>query len=216
MSHQSSVTLADVAACGVIPVVVLKDAAHAQPLAEALLAGGITTAEVTFRTDAAVESIRAMSSVEGMLVGAGTVISAEQVDQAAEAGARYIVSPGLSAAVVRRSVEGELLALPGVANASNIMEALELGLSAVKFFPAEVNGGAKAIKALAAPFPGLEFVPTGGVGLNNLADYLALPQVPAVGGSWMVPGDLVAAGAWEQITALASDAVAAVSQARSN
>lgn len=191
-----------------VPVVVLDDAAQADPLAGALVAGGLPVAEVTFRTAAAAESIRIMADRGDILLGAGTVLTVDQVDQAVAAGASYIVSPGLSRAVVERCQEHGVLALPGAVSATEIQAALELGLTTVKFFPAGTSGGAPAIKALAAPFGGVKFVPTGGVGPANLHDYLAIPAVSAVGGSWMVPRDLVNSGDYAKITELTADAVA--------
>lgn len=191
-----------------VPVVVLDDATQADPLAGALVAGGLPVAEVTFRTAAAAESIRIMADRGDILLGAGTVLTVEQVDQAVAAGASYIVSPGLSRAVVERCQEHGVLALPGAVSATEIQAALELGLTTVKFFPAGTSGGAPAIKALAAPFGGVKFVPTGGVGPANLHDYLAIPAVSAVGGSWMVPRDLVNSGDYAKITDLTADAVA--------
>ncbi|MEO7126433.1 MAG: bifunctional 4-hydroxy-2-oxoglutarate aldolase/2-dehydro-3-deoxy-phosphogluconate aldolase [Nakamurella sp.] len=190
-----------------VPVVVLDDPAHAGPLAEALVAGGLPVAEVTFRTRAAVAAITAMSARGDMLVGAGTVLTPEQVDAAVDAGASYIVSPGLDADVVRRCRERGVLPLPGVVTATEIQAAIALGLEAVKFFPAAVSGGAPAIKALSAPFTGLKFVPTGGIGPNNLAEYIALPSVLAVGGSWMVPRAAIAAGDFARIATLTAEAV---------
>lgn len=196
-----------IAASRLVPVVVLDDAAHAAELAEALVAGGLPAAEVTFRTAAAVASIRAMSANADMLVGAGTVLTPEQVDAAVDAGARYIVSPGFSAPVVRRALERGVLPLPGTVTATEVQAALAEGLTAVKFFPAETSGGAAAIKALSAPFADVRFVPTGGIGPANLAQYLALPSVLAVGGSWMVPRDVIAAGDFARITELTAEAV---------
>jgi 2-dehydro-3-deoxyphosphogluconate aldolase/(4S)-4-hydroxy-2-oxoglutarate aldolase len=195
-------------AARLVPVVVLDDAADADALAGALVAGGLPVAEVTFRTAAAPDSIRAMTARGDILVGAGTVLTVEQVDQAVAAGARFIVSPGLSRAVVQRCQEHGVLALPGAVTASEVMAALELGLTTVKFFPAGTSGGPAAIKALAAPFGDVRFVPTGGVGPKNLADYLSLPCVAAVGGSWMVPRDRVKAGDFAGIRQLTEDAVA--------
>jgi len=200
--------LEDLSAARLVPVVVLDDAKHADPLAAALAAGGLPVAEVTFRTAAAEESIRAMAARGDMLVGAGTVLTVEQVDRAVAAGASYIVSPGLSRAVVERCREHGVLALPGAVTATEVQAALELGLTAVKFFPAATSGGAPAIKALAAPFGGLGFVPTGGIGPKNLHEYLAIDAVLAVGGSWMVPRDVVAAEDFAQITTLTAHAVA--------
>jgi 2-dehydro-3-deoxyphosphogluconate aldolase/(4S)-4-hydroxy-2-oxoglutarate aldolase len=201
-------TLAQLGAARLVPVVVLDDAADADPLAAALVAGGLPVAEVTFRTDAAEESIRAMSARGDMLVGAGTVLTPAQVDLAVAAGASYIVSPGLSLAVVERCHEHGVLALPGAVTATEVQAALELGLTTVKFFPAGTSGGAPAIAALSAPFVGVQFVPTGGVGPKNLHDYLAIPAVVAVGGSWMVPRATVRDRNFAEITRLTAAAVA--------
>jgi 2-dehydro-3-deoxyphosphogluconate aldolase/(4S)-4-hydroxy-2-oxoglutarate aldolase len=195
-------------AARLVPVVVLDDAAGADGLAGALVAGGLAVAEVTFRTSAAPEAIRVMAARGDILVGAGTVLTVAQVDQAVAAGASFVVSPGLSTAVVQRCAEKGVLALPGAVTATEVQAALELGLSAVKFFPAGTCGGAAAIKALVAPFGGVRFVPTGGVGPGNLAQYLAIPAVAAVGGSWMVPRDLVSAGDFAGIQRLTAQAVA--------
>ena len=197
-------------AARLVPVVVLDDAADADALAGALVEGGLPVAEVTFRTAAAQDSIRAMAARGDILVGAGTVLTPEQVDQAVAAGARFVVSPGLSRAVVERCGEHGVLALPGAVTATEVQAALELGLSTVKFFPAGTSGGPGAIKALAAPFGGVAFVPTGGVGPGNLADYLAVPAVAAVGGSWMVPRDRGKAGDFAGIRTLCAEAVALV------
>ena len=201
-------TLDRLADARLVPVVVLDDAADAAPLAAALVAGGLPVAEVTFRTAAAADSIRAMSERGDMLVGAGTVLTPAQVDQAVAAGASYVVSPGLSRAVVERCHEHGVLALPGAVTATEIQAALELGLTTVKFFPAGTSGGPKAIAALAAPFGGLRFVPTGGVSAANLHEYLAVPAVVAVGGSWMVSKELVRAGEFTEVTRLTAVAVA--------
>ena len=191
-----------------VPVVVLDDAADADLLAAALVAGGLPVAEVTFRTAAAVDSIRAMSARGDLLVGAGTVLTPAQVDLAVAAGASFIVSPGLSRAVVERCQEHGVLALPGAVTATEVQAALDLGLTTVKFFPAGTSGGARAIAALAAPFGGVRFVPTGGIGLTNLHEYLAIPAVAAVGGSWMVPRATVRSGGFAEITRLTAQAVA--------
>ena len=200
--------LSDLSAARLVPVVVLDDAAHADSLAGALVDGGLPVAEVTFRTAAAADAIRAMADRGDILVGAGTVLTADQVDQAVAAGAKYVVSPGLSRAVVERCQEHGVLPLPGAVTATEIQAALELGLDTVKFFPAGTSGGAPAIKALSAPFTGVRFVPTGGVGPANLAEYLEIGAVAAVGGSWMAPRDLVAAGNFAEITRLTAEAVA--------
>lgn len=193
-----------------VPVVVLDDAADANALAGALVAGGLPVAEVTFRTAAAAASIRAMSARGDILVGAGTVLTVAQVDQAVAAGASFVVSPGLSRAVVERCQEKGVLALPGAVTATEVQAALELGITTVKFFPAGTSGGAAAITALAAPFGGVSFVPTGGVGPMNLAEYLSVEAVVAVGGSWMVPRDRVKSGDFAGIQALTAEAVAMV------
>lgn len=193
-----------------VPVVVLDDAADANALAGALVSGGLPVAEVTFRTAAAADSIRAMSARGDILVGAGTVLTVAQVDQAVAAGASFVVSPGLSRAVVERCQDKGVLALPGAVTATEVQAALELGITTVKFFPAGTSGGAAAIKALAAPFGDVRFVPTGGVGPKNLAEYMAIPAVAAVGGSWMVPRDLVKSGDFADIQALTAEAVAMV------
>ncbi|MCR6494399.1 bifunctional 4-hydroxy-2-oxoglutarate aldolase/2-dehydro-3-deoxy-phosphogluconate aldolase [Cellulomonas sp. P24] len=191
-----------------VPVVVLDDAARADALADALVQGGLPVAEVTFRTSAARDAIRAMADRGDILVGAGTVLTPAQVDQAVAAGARFVVSPGLSRAVVERCQDHGVLALPGAVTATEVQAALELGLTTVKFFPAGTSGGPAAIKALAAPFGQVRVVPTGGVGPANLAEYLAIPSVVAVGGSWMVPRDLIAAGDTAAIRTLTAEAVA--------
>ncbi|NKX92418.1 bifunctional 4-hydroxy-2-oxoglutarate aldolase/2-dehydro-3-deoxy-phosphogluconate aldolase [Sanguibacter hominis ATCC BAA-789] len=208
MSPQPQQTLDQLSAARLVPVVVLDDAAHADPLAAALAAGGLPVAEVTFRTAAAADSIRAMAARGDMILGAGTVLTTDQVDLAVAAGASYVVSPGLSRAVVERCQEHGILVLPGAVTATEIQAALELGLTTVKFFPAGTSGGAPAIKALAAPFGGVSFVPTGGVGPANLHEYLAIPAVAAVGGSWMVPKNLVNSGDFAEITRLTAEAVA--------
>ncbi|WP_147106478.1 bifunctional 4-hydroxy-2-oxoglutarate aldolase/2-dehydro-3-deoxy-phosphogluconate aldolase [Nesterenkonia populi] len=215
MSASTSTVLDRLSAVGVIPVIALDDAAQAAPLAEALAEGGLPAAEITFRTDAAAEAIAAaVQARPDVLVGAGTVVAAEQVDAAADAGAQYIVSPGTSARVIERAQHRGLPVLPGAVTATEIQAALECGLDTVKFFPAGTSGGPAAIKALAAPFGGLSFVPTGGVSLNNLADYLSLPAVRAVGGSWITPQGALNAGDYAQIRHLAAEAAAAVAEIR--
>lgn len=203
-----------VLATGIVPVVVLEDHGLAADLGQALLAGGIPVAEVTFRTAAARRSIEAMAQVDGMLVGAGTVVTTEQVDAAVDAGAKFIVSPGLLPEVVERAMERDVVVLPGAVTPSEIMTAMSLGLSTVKFFPAGVYGGPAAIKALGAPFGGISFVPTGGVNLDNLPDYLGLPNVPAVGGTWMVKPDLLANREFDKVTDLSRTAVEAAAAIR--
>ncbi|MFJ4232367.1 bifunctional 4-hydroxy-2-oxoglutarate aldolase/2-dehydro-3-deoxy-phosphogluconate aldolase [Cellulosimicrobium cellulans] len=197
-----------IARARVVPVVVVDDAEQGVLVASALRDGGLPVAEVTFRTAGARAAIEAIArEVPDVLVGAGTVVNAAQVDEAVEAGARFLVSPGLSAAVVRRAQEVGVPVLPGVATPSDVITALDLGLDAVKLFPANVVGGPAAVKAFSAPFPGLRFVPTGGVSAANLLDYLALPSVLAAGGSWMVDAALVRAGDTAEITRRTREAV---------
>lgn len=198
----------------ILPVVVINDAARASALGEALVAGGIPVAEVTFRTDAAVAAIRAMASNSELLVGAGTVLTSGQVDRAAEAGARFIVSPGFSLDVVRRAQEHGLPIFPGAVTPTEIIAALDAGLTTLKFFPANIYGGPAALKALGAPFPQVRFIPTGGVSPANVAEYLALPNVAAVGGSWMVPAHAIHAGDFNTIERLCREAGAAASSFR--
>ena len=200
---------------GIVPVVVLDDAKDAAPLAKALCEGGLPCAQVTFRTAAAEESIRIMSEqFPEMLVGAGTVLTTEQVDRAVAAGAKFIVSPGMNPRIVKYCVEKGILITPGCANPSDIEQALENGLDVVKFFPAEPAGGLKMIKAMAAPYVGVKFMPTGGINQNNVKDYLAYDRILACGGSWMVKGDMVAAGEFDKIKELAAEAVEIVKESR--
>lgn len=206
--------LTRLAAHRLVPVVVLDDAGDAGPLAEALVGGGLPVAEVTFRTAAAPDAIRAMADRGDVLVGAGTVVTPEQVDRAVAAGAQYLVSPGTSRAVVERAQEHGVPVLPGAVTATEVQAALDLGLDTVKFFPAGTSGGSAAIAALASPFGGVRFVPTGGVGPANLDAYLALPCVAAVGGSWMVPRDRVRAGDLAGVRALVADAVGLATRLR--
>ncbi len=201
--------LSDITRHRIVPVVVCSDAGRAEALGEALVRGGLPIAEVTFRTAAAVATITALARRDDLLVGAGTVLSVEQVERAAEAGARFIVSPGLDADVVRRSQALGLDVLPGCVTPSEIMAARRLGISTVKFFPAGSYGGATTIAALSAPFGDVRFVPTGGVSLANLADYLGQKCIPAVGGSWMVPAAAIDAGDVDTIARLCAQAVAA-------
>ena len=200
---------------GIVPVVVLNDAKDAEPLAKALCDGGLACAEVTFRTAAAEESIRIMSEkFPDMLVGAGTVLTTEQVDRAVAAGAKFIVSPGLNPRIVKYCVDKGILITPGCANPSDIEQALEQGLEVVKFFPAEAAGGLKMIKAMAAPYVGVKFMPTGGINQNNVREYLAYDRILACGGSWMVKSDLVDAGKFDEIEKLARECVDIVNESR--
>ena len=200
---------------GIIPVVVIDDAKDAVPLAKALVEGGLPCAEVTFRTAAAADAIKAMSEAyPDMLVGAGTVLTTEQVDRAIEAGAKFIVSPGLNPKVVSYCVEKGIPVTPGVQTPSEIEQALELGLDVVKFFPAEPAGGLKMIKAIAAPYVNVCFMPTGGINAGNVRDYLAYNRIVACGGSWMVPKNKVAEGSFDEIRDMVSEAAAIVKEIR--
>ena len=193
---------------GIVPVVVLDDAKDAAPLAKALCEGGLPCAEVTFRTAAAEESIRIMAKeFPDMLVGAGTVLTTEQVDRAVNAGAKFIVSPGLNPTVVKYCVDKGIPVTPGTSNPSDVEMAISLGLDVVKFFPAEQAGGINMIKAMAAPYTQMKFMPTGGINAKNINSYLAFDKILACGGSWMVKKDLVAAGEFDKIRDLTKEAV---------
>lgn len=192
----------------VIPVLVVKDASIAADLARALVKGGLPALEVTLRTDAALDVIREMASVEGGVVGAGTLLTPADVQAAKDAGAKFGVSPGATDRIIDACLEADLPLLPGAATASEAMYLLERGFTVQKFFPAEANGGAPALKSLASPLPQIRFCPTGGVSLKNAPDYLSLPNTLCVGGSWVAPANLVDAGDWSAITALAAEAAA--------
>lgn len=200
---------------GIIPVVVLDDVKDAEPLGRALMEGGLPCAEVTFRTAAAEEAIRIMSEkFPDMLVGAGTVLTTEQVDRAVAAGAKFIVSPGINPKVVEYCVKKNIPITPGTCNPSNVETALEFGLEVVKFFPAEQAGGLNYIKAIAAPYTGVKFMPTGGINATNVREYLKYNRIIACGGSWMVKGDLIKAGDFEKIKELTAEAAAIVKEIR--
>ena len=200
---------------GIIPVVVLDDAKDAEPLARALCEGGLPCAEVTFRTAAAEETIRKMSAAfPDMLVGAGTVLTTEQVDRAVAAGAKFIVSPGFNPEVVKYCQEKNIPITPGIQTPTEIEAALSLGLKTVKFFPAEPAGGLKMIKAIAAPYVDVTFMPTGGISASNVREYLAYDRIVACGGSWMVKKDLVAAGEFDKIREMVAEAAAIVKEIR--
>jgi len=192
----------------VIPVLVLDDAATARPLAEALVAGGLPALEVTLRTPAALDAIREMALVPGGRVGAGTLLTPADVEAAKAAGATFGVAPGATDRLLDACEANDLPLLPGAATASEAMRLLERGYSVQKFFPAEANGGAKALKAIGAPIPQVRFCPTGGVSLSNAEDYLSLANTLCVGGSWVAPKDKIVAGDWDGITALAREAAA--------
>ncbi|WP_295311769.1 bifunctional 4-hydroxy-2-oxoglutarate aldolase/2-dehydro-3-deoxy-phosphogluconate aldolase [Roseobacter sp.] len=195
--------------CGmapIVPVLVVKDASHARPLAEALVAGGLPALEVTLRTPAALEVIAEMAKVKGGVVGAGTLITPEDVRAAKDAGATFGVSPGATDALIDACEAMDLPLLAGAATATEAMKLLERGYDMLKFFPAEASGGAPALKAIGAPLPQVSFCPTGGVSPSNAIDYLSLPNVVCAGGSWVAPADLVASGDWAGIEALAREA----------
>ena len=200
---------------GVVPVVVLNDAKDAAPLAKALCEGGLPCAEVTFRTEAAEESIRIMATeFPEMVIGAGTVLTIDQVDRAVGAGAKFIVSPGFDPEIVDYCIAQGIVVLPGCITPSEVTQAVKRGLEVVKFFPAEQFGGVATIKALAAPFTSVRFMPTGGISAKNLADYLGFKKIVACGGSWMVKGDMVAAGEFDKIKEMTAEAVALVKEIR--
>ena len=193
----------------VVPVVVLNDVKDAAPLAKALVEGGLPCAEVTFRTDAAAESIRIMAEAyPDMLVGAGTVLTTEQVDRAVEAGAKFIVSPGFDPEIVDYCIEKNIPVFPGCISPSEVAQAVKRGLKIVKFFPAEQAGGLAMLKAMAAPYNMLKLMPTGGINTKNLKEYLACDKILCCGGSWMVKGDMVEAGEFDKIQKLTEEAKA--------
>jgi 2-dehydro-3-deoxyphosphogluconate aldolase/(4S)-4-hydroxy-2-oxoglutarate aldolase len=191
---------------GVVPVIVLSDPSQAEPLGEALLAAGLPVAEITFRSDAALEGIRIMAQqYSQLLVGAGTVLNAEQAKAATEAGAKFIVTPGFNPAVVDFCIDNMMPVYPGISGTAEIEAAISRGLDVVKFFPAEALGGVKMLKALSGPYRNMKFMPTGGISPANLHDYLALPQVVACGGSWLIPKSALAAGNYGEIITTVRD-----------
>ncbi len=209
MTDAASNVLARLGEARVLPVVELDGSEAALPLARALLAGGLPVAEITFRSAAAAESIRVLRErVPEMLVGAGTVLGIEQVDLAVRAGSQFAVTPGFNPAVVEACLERGLPIVPGINNPTGVEQAMGFGLEAVKFFPAEASGGVPFLKALSGPYPSIRFLPTGGIGPTNLGNYLALPNVLACGGSWLVSPALVRASRFDEITRLAGEAVA--------
>jgi 2-dehydro-3-deoxyphosphogluconate aldolase/(4S)-4-hydroxy-2-oxoglutarate aldolase len=203
-----------IAACGIVPVVVIDDYDAAPALGGALLGGGLPVAEITFRTSGAVKAIELLAQDPRFTAGAGTVLNPADVDRALGAGARFIVSPGFDEAVVRRCRELGVAVIPGVATPSEVMAALRHGLGTVKLFPAQPLGGLRWLDALAAPFPSLRFIPTGGIGSAELAEYTRHPAVTAVGGSWIAPRSLLRSGEFSEITRLAAEAAAIVASAR--
>lgn len=198
--------LAALSTAGIVPVLVIDDPRTVPPLADAVRDSGLRCVEVTLRTPASLAALGAFSARSGLLVGAGTVLDPEQVDRAVGAGARFIVSPGLSPRVVARCLELGVTVLPGAATAGEVLRAREHGLAAVKFFPAQQIGGLPALRALSAALPGVRFVPTGGIGPDEAEEYLREPSVLAVGGSWMVPRDALAGGRWQEIRDLCAGA----------
>ncbi|TMV07750.1 bifunctional 4-hydroxy-2-oxoglutarate aldolase/2-dehydro-3-deoxy-phosphogluconate aldolase [Ruegeria sediminis] len=208
MSSKSSRTFEICSLAPIVPVLVVEDAAQAGPLAEALVAGGLPALEVTLRTPAALDAIRAMAKVPGGVVGAGTLVTPEDVRAAKAAGAQFGVSPGATDTLIAACEAEGLPLLPGAATASEAMRLLERGYDMLKFFPAEASGGASALGAIGAPLPQIRFCPTGGVSPSNAAQYLSLPNVVCAGGSWVAPKHMVQAGDWAGIEALAKEASA--------
>ena len=194
----------------IVPVVVIDDAAHAAAAGRALVAGGITCAEVTFRTEAGPRAIEAMRHVEGMTVGAGTILSGAQASRAVDSGAEFLVSPGWSPEIAEVAMSSNVAYLPGVQTATEIMVALEYGARVVKFFPASVAGGLEAVTAVRGPFPSLGFLPSGGVTAETMSDWLAHPAVPAISGSWMITRDLISTGKFGEVTELSRQAMTIV------
>lgn len=203
-----------ISSIGLMPVIVIEDAEAAVPLAEALIAGGLPLAEVTFRTPAAGKAIAAMAKVPGLLLGAGTVMTPDQVDQAADLGARFALAPHFAPKTAEHARKKGLPFVPGVVTPGEMGAALDAGFAVQKFFPAEPAGGAPFLKAVSAPMRGIRFVPTGSIDLAKLPAYLGVPSVLAVGGSWMVAPKLIAERNWKEITRLAAEAVAVVKTAR--
>ena len=208
-------TLKKLQEIGLVPVVKIDDASKALPLAQALIDGGLPCAEITFRTNAAAESIRLMrKQFPEMIVGAGTVLTRTQVDAAIEAGATFIVSPGLNPDTLDYALGKGALMMPGISDASGVEAALARGIDTVKFFPAEPAGGLPYIKALAGPYANVKFMPTGGINLSNLGSYLSCPSILACGGTWMVAENLRAEERWDEITAICQDAVKIIKDVR--
>lgn len=193
----------------VVPVIVINKLEHAVPMAKALVAGGVRVLEVTLRTPVAMDALRAIiRDVPEAITGAGTVINAQQLQEVTDAGAQFVISPGLTDSLLKAAVEGPVPLIPGISTVSELMSGMEHGLREFKFFPAEANGGIKALSAIAGPFPQVRFCPTGGITPANYRDYLALKSVLCIGGSWLVPEDALHSGDWARITQLAREAVA--------
>ena len=200
---------------GIVPVIAIEDAAKAVPLARALAEGGLPAAEVTFRTAAGEEAIRRIAAeVPEMLVGAGTVLTKDQVDRALDAGSKFIVSPGFDPEIVDYCIEKKIPVLPGCITPSEVAQGVKRGLKVLKFFPAEQAGGVAMIKAMAAPYTTVKFMPTGGISAKNLEEYLSVPKIVACGGSWMVKGDLIDSGQFDKIEEMTREAVDLVHKIR--
>lgn len=194
-------------ACPVVPVIVINSLEHAVPLARALVAGGVRVLEVTLRTTCALESIRAIANqVPEAVIGAGTVINSQQLREVTKAGAQFAISPGLTNDLLQAAIAGSIPLIPGISTVSELMRGMDYGLREFKFFPAEANGGVKALQAIGGPFPQVRFCPTGGITPNNYRDYLALKSVSCVGGSWLVPAEVLESGDYACINALARSA----------
>ena len=207
--------LEQISKIGIVPVVKIDREEDALPLAKALCAGGLPCAEVTFRTSAAAGAIKIMTeNFPNMCVGAGTVLTIDQVNRAVKAGAKFIVSPGFDPEIVDYCLENNIPVLPGCITPSEVAQAVKRGLKVVKFFPAEQAGGIAMIKAMAAPYTMVKFMPTGGINTKNLADYLSCDKILCCGGSWMVKGDMIKAGEFDKITAMTKEAVAKVKEIR--
>ncbi|BFT29989.1 bifunctional 4-hydroxy-2-oxoglutarate aldolase/2-dehydro-3-deoxy-phosphogluconate aldolase [Alteromonas sp. D210916BOD_24] len=201
------------AAGPVVPVLVINDVEKAVPLAKALMEGGIKVLEVTLRTPAALDVIKRIAEeVPESLIGAGTVTNAQQLKAVVEAGAKFAISPGMTADLLKAGMDAEIPLIPGISSTSDLMKGKDAGYTHMKFFPAEASGGVKAIKSISGPFPDITFCPTGGIGPDNYNEYLALNNVKCVGGSWLAPDDAIEAGDWARITQLAKEAVAGAKQ----
>ena len=215
MSKQDTTVQTRIEEAGIVPVIRIDKTSDAVPLVEALSRGGLPVAEITFRTESAEESIRLVAAAaKSILVGAGTVLTIEQVKRAVDAGAQFIVTPGFNPRVVEYCVKNGIAITPGVNNPTGVEQALEFGLTVLKFFPAQASGGTAMLKALGGPYGQVKFVPTGGVSLENLAEYLSLKNVAAIGGSWIVPPASISAGDYGRIETLTREAVAEVKKIR--
>lgn len=209
MNHWNTSAESVLKSSPVVPVIVINNIDDAVPVAKALVAGGVKVLEVTLRTECAIEAIRRIAKeVPEAIVGAGTVINPQQLAQVTEAGAKFAISPGLTEALLKAATAGPIPLIPGISTVSELMLGMSYGLNEFKFFPAEANGGVKALKAIAGPFSQIRFCPTGGISPENYRNYLALESVLCIGGSWLVPNDAVKAGDYQRITELAKEAVA--------